>query len=106
MRGNANVVIVSSTTTTTPDGDSTVTETETPWAGAAVAPRSSAERASNQTPAVLTGKSVYGPQVTLTPHDWLRIDGVLHEVEGEPGVWTSPYTGRRFGIEVAVKKVS
>jgi hypothetical protein len=54
---------------------------------------------------VIEGLSVYLPYGTdLRPTDQLRLDGVLYEVEGDPGSWWSPFTGRTPGIEVAVRR--
>jgi len=74
--------------------------------GVAVAPRSSAEPAQVGRLAVITGLSVYLPtDTTIGPHDRLVVRGIEYEVEGEPGDWRSPYSGRRPGIEVAVRRV-
>ena len=73
--------------------------------GCAVAPRTSAEPLEVGRQAVITGLTVYMPSwVTVGPYDRLIVRGVTYRVEGEPGQWRTPYTGRRPGIEVAVTR--
>lgn len=73
--------------------------------GCAVAPRGSAEGPQVGRQQVITGVSVYLPgQPQVGPYDRLTIRGVVYEVEGEPGDWRSPYSGRR-GTEVAASRV-
>lgn len=80
-----------------------------------VAPRASSEQQTVGRGAVLEGLTLYLPPGTvLDPDDQLTIDGYLnsdgqprlYEVEGEPGVWTSPFTGETWGVEVAVKRAT
>lgn len=107
MLGNATVTVVSTTTDTDPDGNKTTVQTRTDVPGCAFAPRSSNERADARTPAVITGGTVYMPAGSvLDADDGIEVDGVLYAVEGDPGKWVSPFTGRDFGLEVAVKKWS
>lgn len=106
MTGNATVVIVSTTTTRDQYGDETVTTSEAAWSGAVMAPRFSNEEHNSSSPAVVVGLTVYGPTVTLDSDDQLRIDGVLYDIDGLPGVWKSPFTGWAPGVEVAVKRAS
>lgn len=50
----------------------------------------------------LTWYAPYGTDLRIT--DKLELDGVLYEVEGEPGDWANPYTGRRAGLEVSLRR--
>lgn len=107
MRGNAVVSYVAVTTTDEGYGDATPT-TADPVAvpGAVWAPRTSAESSDRRTPAVITGGTLYRIPTTLgvSPLDRFVVDGLTYEVEGEPGRWVSPATGRSPGLEVAVKR--
>lgn len=99
------VTVRSTTTTTNSHGDSTTVVVESQWGPCAVAPRSSEERTDSRAPAVITGLTVYGPQIDLDADDTLLIDGETYQVEGNPGEWRSPFTDWAPGLEVAVKKV-
>lgn len=106
MKGNATVTHIAVTKTTDPYGNDTVTKADpVPVAGVVFAPRASTERADSRTPAVITGGTLYGLKgVTISPLDQFTVDGVLYDVEGDAGHWVSPFTGRDFGYEVAVKR--
>lgn len=99
------ITIRSTVTTTNADGDSSTVVSDIAWGPCAIAPRSSEERTDSRAPAVITGLTVYGPQVDLDADDTLLIDGETYQVEGNPGVWRSPFTGWAPGLEVAVKRV-
>ncbi len=92
-------------------GDSTTTSpTDTSWGPCALAPRASTERVDNRTPAVVTALTIYGPQPGPGSGALLVIPSGPYagtwEVEGIPGVWSSPFTGWAPGVEVAVKRAS
>lgn len=92
-------------------GESTVIDwsepTEVEVRGCAVAPRTSSEPTQDARTAVITGMTVYLPPGTvITPQSRLRVRGELHEVDGEAGVWISPFTGWTPGVEVATKRVA
>lgn len=73
--------------------------------GCAVAPRSTSEENTDRA-GVITGLTVYAPPGTrINPADRLHIRNALYEVEGEPGIWVSPFTGVEAGVEVAVRRV-
>lgn len=104
MRGPITVTLV--TVTTTDDGLGNTTETPTPtvYEGVRFAPRSSSERTSTRSPAVLTGATLYrrgsfpatpAARVIIAGQDPL-IDGTW-QVEGDPGYWGA-------GIEVAIQR--
>lgn len=98
------VTLRSTVTTTDSDGNSTTVPTEIEWGPCAVAPRSSVERVDPRSPAVLTGKTVYGPVVDMDADDQLVINGVVYDIDGEPGEWINPMTGWVAGLEVAIKR--
>lgn len=105
MVGNATVEHIAVTTTTDAYGDTTTTKAA-PVAvpGAIFAPRTSSERSDQTVPAVIVGGTLYLKGVDISPADQFTVDGVLYDVEGEPGHWVSPFDGRDFGYEVAVKR--
>lgn len=81
---------------------------EYPMYGVGVAPRTSTERNQGET-TVFVGLSLYLPPTpgyNVLPTDRFRVRGVVYEVEGEPGVWRSPFSGTFFGTEVPVRRVT
>lgn len=102
------VTITVRTVTTTDDGLGNTTETvvESSWGPCAVAPRYATESTDPRVPPVIVGKTVYGPTRALDSNDRLVIDGVVYEVDGLPGEWSSPFTGWKPGMEVPVKRTA
>lgn len=92
--------VISSTETTDPDGNTTTVQTTRDVPGCLLAPRTSTERGDFLAPAVIIGKSLYGPPdlLPLDADDWIMVAGEEYEVEGEPGAWGSA------GVEVALKR--
>ncbi|WP_353809080.1 hypothetical protein [Agromyces sp. SYSU T00194] len=79
--------------------------TEVPVTGCAFAPAASDESGTTYGGRVISGGTVYAPSGTVfRPSDMLRIRGEIWQVDGEPGQWTSPFTGTGWGVEVAVKR--
>lgn len=107
------VTLVSTTTTKDEFGDSTTVTVTYEWGPCAIAPRYATESVDSRSPAVVVGKTVYGPPLDVDPAD-LTIDSddtlVLpdgeHLVEGLPGDWQSPFTDWHPGLEVAVKRAT
>ena len=101
------VTITVRSVTTTDDGLGNTSEevTETAWGPCAVAPRYANESNDPRSPALIVGKTVYGPAVTLDADDRLVIDGEEWQVDGLPGEWRNPFTGWDAGVEVPVKRV-
>lgn len=93
-------------------GDSLPAATRT-VAGCIFAPRSSAEgsalggRVLGTPNTVITGITGYLPaDAAITATDVIvRPDGTRWQVEGEPGLWASPFTGWSPGLEVALVRV-
>ena len=108
MHGNATVALVSTVTTTDDHGDTSTSVTETAWPGCAVAPRYANETTDSHQPNVVIGLTVYGPTPPspIDSDDKLRIDGLLYDIEGRAGTWTSPFTGWAPGVEVACKRAA
>lgn len=52
----------------------------------------------------LTGYGPYGSQ--LRASDRVRVKGALWDVDGEVGVWESPFPGAPEGVEAAFKRVT
>ncbi|HET7666545.1 MAG TPA: hypothetical protein VFK56_10845 [Mycobacterium sp.] len=105
MLGNATVEHIAVTSTKDKYGDTTTTKAA-PVAvpGAIFAPRTSSERTDPTAPAVIVGGTLYVKGITPSPLDQFTVDGVLYDVQGEPGHWVSPFTREDFGYEVAVKR--
>lgn len=110
------VTLVSTTTTTDPLGNKTETTVTYEWGPCAVAPRYATESTDPNAPALIVGKTVYGPPLDVDPADLsikaadrLVIDGEDWQVDGEPGNYTgsgrNPFTGWEPGLEVPVKRV-
>lgn len=81
---------------------------ETPLPDVGVAPRYSSERDQGES-TVIVGKTLLLPPLPgydVQPGDRFRVGGAVYEVEGEPGVWRSPFSGTFFGTEVPVKRVT
>lgn len=75
--------------------------------GCAVAPRDAEEDGSGGRQAVIHGYNVYAPAGTVVlPTDRLRVRGDDHEVHGEPGVWTDPWTDITQGVEIRTRRVT
>lgn len=71
----------------------------------AFAPRSSDESTDVFGGRTFTGGTVYAPSGTVfKPSDVLIIRGEVWSIDGEAGQWTSPFTGRGKGVQVAVKR--
>lgn len=71
-----------------------------------VAPRAGDEDDSRRNrEAVIVGLTVYLPADTpIDAVDHMRIRGLEYEVIGEPGLWSSPYSGVDRGIQVALER--
>lgn len=88
------------------DGDPvTSTTAEHDIEGCAVAPRTSEPVDGRGRQGVIVGLTLYAPAgADLLHTDQVRIDGVVYEIDGEPGVWRSPYSDTVAGIEVALAR--
>lgn len=108
LRGDITLTVVSTTLTKSDVGDATRTEVPTVVPGCLFAPRSSAESVSVNSPAVITGGTIYkrGPGLVVGPNDRIEIRDVSPmidgdwQVEGDPGYWGAA------GTEVAVTRWS
>lgn len=73
--------------------------------GAFTAPRESDEITNRGRAGVIVGLTLFAPYSTDLRHtDQVEVDGVLYEVDGEPGRWRNPLTGREAGIQVALRR--
>lgn len=104
--GETITVIRPGTPTQDPYGnDVPGTPTETDVPGCAVAPRSSSEdlQARDQ---VIIGLSVWLPTGTdVQATDQMRVRGVLYDIDGEPGSYSSPFTGSGGPVQVALTRI-
>lgn len=104
------VILRSNATTRDNNGDATTTPTDTTWGPVAVAPRFATESADPRVPAVVVGKTFYGPAATIDSDDVIVLDGVAYEVDGLPEDYTgsgrNPFTGWEPGIVVQTKRAA
>lgn len=81
-------------------------ETRTDIAGCAVAPRQAGEQIGQGRIAATSGLTLYVPPgADILPSDRFEVRGTVWEVEGEPAVWRSPFTGWEPGREVVLTRV-
>lgn len=76
--------------------------------GVGVAPRSTEEDLVGRT-AVITGTALYVPGervVDVRPEDQVIVRGVAHAVDGDVQDWISPFTGRRAGWVIPLRRVT
>lgn len=83
------------------------TATETSLRGVVIAPGSSTEVTGGQD-TVTTAATLYAPAGTdLVPTDRVRrADGTVWQVDGQPRVWRSPFTGWQPGVEAPLRRVT
>jgi hypothetical protein len=83
------------------------TTTETTLAGAYVAPRESDEITNRGRAGVIVGLTLFAPYDTdLRHNDRIKVDGVLYDIEGEPGRWRNPFTDWEAGIQAALRRTA
>lgn len=71
------------------------------------APRVSNDISDRGRAGVIVGLSLFAPYGTDLVHtDQIEVDGVLYEVDGDPGQWHNPFTGTDAGCEVALKRAA
>jgi hypothetical protein len=76
-------------------------------ADCSVAPRDADEDNATGRQTVIAGFNIYAPPGTeILPTDRLLVRGQVHEVHGEPGVWTSPWTDVTSGVEIRTRRVT
>lgn len=76
-------------------------------AGCALAPRSSSDVTEPARQGVLVGLTLYipDPAVDIVPTDRVEWGGVLYDIDGDVGVWRSPFAaGLVDGVEVALRR--
>jgi hypothetical protein len=87
-------------------GDPTDTDPDrTTLDGCIVAPRTSGDIDDRGRAGVTIGLTLFGPYGTDLLHpDQVEVDGILYDIDGDPGQWKHPRTGREAGMEVALKR--
>lgn len=86
-----------------PIGD---TEERVDIPGCGVAPRQAGEQIGAGRIAVTSGVTLYVPPgADVRPSDRFEVRGEEYEVDGEPAVWRSPFTGWEPGREVVLTRV-
>lgn len=88
-------------------GDPTAgASTEVVLPDAFLAPRTSEELTANGRAGVIVGWTLFAPYDTdLVFTDQVKVDGVLYQIEGEPGRWRNPFTGWEPGLQAALTRV-
>lgn len=72
--------------------------------GCVVAPRTPTEVLERGRNGVIDGLTLYGPHtLQVEAADLVEIDGVMWEVEGQPGRWATP-AGVGAGVEVPLRR--
>lgn len=72
-----------------------------PFVAKGIAPRTSAESAERGREGVVIGLTVYAPRdAAVLSTDQLEVRGEVYDVDGDPGVWRSPFTGVLYGSVV------
>lgn len=83
----------------------TVTESRLELDDAFVAPRMSEGLDAASRSGVVIGLDLYLPFGSdVVYSDRVEVDGVVYEVEGEPGSWRQPWTRWEAGMVVALKR--
>lgn len=81
------------------------TTTVTAMPEAFVAPRTTEDVDDRGRTGVIVGLTLFAPYSTdLTYTDQIEVDGVLYDIEGEPGRWKNPFTGWEAGIQAALTR--
>lgn len=86
-------------------------ESRTTLTGAFVAPRTDPGQDSEITnrgrAGVIVGLMLFAPYETdLVYTDRIEVDGVLYEIDGEPGKWRNPFSGWEAGIQAALRRAA
>lgn len=88
-------------------GDYTYDDAGRPVHGCAIAPRASSEQ-TDRRDLLLIGLVVYAPpDAGITATDVITLDapdGDRWQVEGEPGLWSDPFTGWTPGQEIQLSR--
>lgn len=72
-----------------------------------VAPRESGDISNRGRQGVIVGLTLFAPYETDVRYtDQIEVDGVLYDVDGEPGKWRNPFSGWEAGIQVALVRAS
>lgn len=83
------------------------TEDRTTLTGAFVSPRESNEIVNRGRAGVIVGLTLFAPYDTdLRYDDRVEVDGVLYDIEGEPGKWRNPFTDWEAGTQAALVRSS
>lgn len=85
----------------------TSTEATCELHGCAVAPRTTADTKGRARGGVVEGLTLYCPPGTdLVATDAVEVSGVRYRIDGEVGVWSSPFGGDVGGLEVALTRAA
>lgn len=103
------VTVQTGTATTDRNGNSVVSwadPTETSIDGVALAPIQAGEDNANSRQGVVIGWTAYiPPGNSIEPTARIVARGNTYEIDGEPADWRDPYTGRKAGLELTLRRV-
>jgi hypothetical protein len=86
-------------------GDPIGVDTEHELVDAVVAPRTSSDTAERARNGVVVGLVVYAPPGSdVLRSDRIRYDGELYDIDGDVGVWASPFGPAADGVELALRR--
>lgn len=87
-------------------GDPAGAATEIQIPGCIVWPRTSTETTDAQDTVITGYSALLPPGSDVTSTDRLRWRGLLFDVVGEPGIYTTPFSGTDPGLEVSMRRVT
>lgn len=89
------------------DGNDVYTDETTPLSNVPVWPRGGGTELVQGQDTLITGLWALLPAGTdVSGIDAVRVRGLLYEVDGEPGVYGSPFTGLAPGVQVALTRIT
>lgn len=100
------VILHTGATTTDDRGNEVFTWTDTTVTGCPVWPRNSSESVQAQDQRITGLWIMFPPEVPVTASDEVTVRGVRYQIDGEPGLYSNPFTGTVAGYQVALTVVT
>lgn len=87
-------------------GNPTYTTTTSTISNCGVAPRQAGDTTDAGRQGVIVGQTLYAPAgADIQADDVITIAGEDYRIVGDPGAWSSPYTGLDRVVQVALERV-